>query len=145
MKKIFFMLFIFLFVFTSCRQGTNKKNVYTGLEVACANVIDMELKGLERYPDALNFFSLYKRKKIDLVFKAFNNIDYSEDIKYLKDITTTFNRLSLDDESFSYVERGIETNPYIELFNSALLREVIMSAKEDEIIELEKLKCIYLF
>lgn len=145
MKKLLFIIPVLLLTLTSCKQNTRKDNIYTGLKLACEAVADLELKGLEVYPNASNLFRQYKEKKIQLVFKVFDESNYFEEVNKLKEITTAFNQLTLDEDSFYYVEQGIETNPYIEAFNSTLLKEIIMSSKENEIVELDKIKCIYLY
>ena len=145
MKKLFFVMFILLLTLTCCKKNSNRNKIYAELKQACENVVDLELKGLEVYPNATDLFKQYKEEKIKLVLKAFDESNYSEEVKKLKEITTAFNKLTLDEDSFSFVERGIETNPYIDLFNSFLLKEIVMSAEENEIIELDKIKCIYLY
>lgn len=145
MKKIFMITFIFLFVFTSCKKNTNKSNIYKELKEACDSVSNMELKGLEVYQNSTDLFEQYKEEKIKLILKVFDGSDYSYETNKLKEITTAFNRLTLDEDSFYYVEQGIETNPYLDLFNSTLLREIIMLSNENEFIELDKLKYIYLY
>lgn len=137
--------FIFLFVFTSCKKNTNKSNIYKELKEACDSVSNMELKGLEVYQNSTELFEQYKEEKIKLILKVFDGSDYSYETNKLKEITTAFNRLTLDEDSFYYVEQGIETNPYLDLFNSILLREIIMLSNENEFIELNKLKYIYLY
>lgn len=137
--------FIFLFVFTSCKKNTNKSNIYKELKEACDSVSNMELKGLEVYQNSTDLFEQYKEEKIKLILKVFDGSDYSYETNKLKEITTAFNRLTLDEDSFYYVEQGIETNPYLDLFNSTLLREIIMLSNENEFIELDKLKYIYLY
>lgn len=144
MKKSFLMVFICLFVFSSCKQNSNKNNTYKKITNACENVVDMEIKGLEIYPRAPDLFKQYKEEKIKLIKKVFDGDNCSEEISNLKEIKSAFNKSTLDADSLSYVERGIETNPYIDLFNSILLREIILSADDNEVIELDKLKCIYL-